>query len=139
MERPALKKDEFGNWVPDDKKLNMGVKPPLPNGTCRLEFDYYWLKQYLKFLQTIFDSNEEIVVELPDAVPRSTPQYKTRSEVLSIARDIGRVGLREQAEVLRLYANSGINPEKLPEPCLTFLNEVGEQKMITWKSNSSAK
>ena len=25
-----LEKDEFGNWVPDDKKLNMGVKPPLP-------------------------------------------------------------------------------------------------------------
>lgn len=45
VERPALKKDEFGNWVPDDKKLNMRVKPPLPNGTCRLEFDYYWLKQ----------------------------------------------------------------------------------------------
>ena len=132
VERPALKKDEFGNWVPDDKKLNMGVKPPLPNGTYRLEFDYYWLKQYLKFLQTIFDSNEEIVVELPDDVPRSTPQYKTRSEVLYIARDIERVGLREQAEVLRLYANSGINPEKLPEPCLTFLNEAGEQKMITW-------
>ena len=40
VERPALKKDEFGNWVPNDKKLNMGVKPPLPNGTCRLEFDY---------------------------------------------------------------------------------------------------
>ena len=39
--------------------------------------------------------------------------------------------LREQADVLRLYANSGINPEKLPEPCLTFLNEAGEQKMIT--------
>lgn len=28
VERPALKKDEFGNWVPNDKKLNMGVKPP---------------------------------------------------------------------------------------------------------------
>ena len=131
VERPALKKDEFGNWVPDDKKLNMGVKPPLLNGAYRLEFDYYWLKQYLKFLQMIFDSNEEIVVELPDDLPRSAPQYKTRSEVLSMAREVEQAGLREQAEILRIYANSGINPEKLPEPCLTFLNEADEQKMIT--------
>ena len=79
------------------------------------------MKQYLKFLQTIFDSNEEIVVELPDDVPRSTPQYKTRSEVLSIARDIERFGLREQAEVLRLYANSGINPEKSARTMFDFL------------------
>lgn len=132
VERPTLKQDEFGNWISDDKQLNMGVKPPLPNGTYRLEFDYYWLKQYLKFLQTIFDSNEEIVVEFPDDVPQSTPQYKTRSEVLSIARHIERFGLREQADALRLYANSGINPEKMPEPCLTFLEEKGERKLITW-------
>ena len=66
VERPALKKDEFGNYVPDDKKLNMGVKVPLFNGACRLEFNYYWLKQYLKFLQTIFDSNEDLVVCLPE-------------------------------------------------------------------------
>ena len=108
VERPALKKDEFGNWVPDDKKLNMGVKPPLPNGTCRLEFDYYWLKQYLKFLQTIFDSNEEIVLNFPMMFLGVHHNIKQRSEVLSIARDIERFGLREQAEVLRLYANSGI-------------------------------
>lgn len=132
VERDAQKQDEFGNWIPDDKKLNMKVKLPQSNGACRLEFDYYWLKQYLTFLQTVFDSNEEIVVELPDDVPRSSLQYKTRSEVLAIARDIQRIGLREQAEVLRLYANSAINPEKLQEPYLTFMNEAGEQKIITW-------
>ena len=132
VERPTLKKDEFGNWISDDKQLNMGVKQPLDNGTYRLEFDYYWLKQYLKFLQIIFDSNEESVVEFPDGIPRSEPQYKTRLEILLIARNIERVGLKEQATALRLYANSGINSEKMLEPCLTFLKENGEQKLSTW-------
>lgn len=71
IERPAMKRDEFGNWIPDDKKLNMGVKAPLPNGAYQLEFNYYWLKQYMKFLQTIFDSNEELVYE----IPTDDPQY----------------------------------------------------------------
>lgn len=132
VERSALRIDEFGNIVPDDKKLNMRVKAPLPNGTYQLEFDYYWLKQYLKFLQTIFDANEEVIFELPDATPRCTPQYKTRSELLSMARDIERIGLKEQAIVLRLYANSGINPEKLAEPSFIILNEAGKEKMNIW-------
>lgn len=132
IETPALKQDEYGNFIPDDKKLNMGVKPPLPNGSYRLEFNYYWLKQYLKFLQTIIDSNEEIVISLPDEIPQNPPRYKTRAELLSMVKDIERLGLREQADVLRLYANSGVNPEKLAEPCLTFLNENGERKLIGW-------
>ena len=131
VERPALKKDEFGNYVPDDKKLNMGVKVPLFNGACRLEFNYYWLKQYLKFLQTIFDSNEDLVVYLPETVLRSAPQYKTKSEILSMAKSIEKFGLKKQIEVLRLYANSAINPEKIPEPCMTFLSEEGKKKEIT--------
>ena len=97
-----MKQDEFGNLIFDDKQLNMGEKSPLPNGTYRLEFDYYWLKQYLIFLQTIFDSNEEIAVNFPNDVPWNTPQYKTRSEILSMARDIERFGLRKQANALRL-------------------------------------
>ena len=132
VEKPAIQIDEFGHYIPDDKKLNMGVKAPLFNGTYRLEFNYYWLKQYLKFLQTIFDSNEEIVVELSDDVPRRAPQYKTRLELLSIVDDIEKIGLGKQAEALRVYANSGINPEKILEPCLTFFSETGEQKEITW-------
>ena len=132
IERPAMKSDEFGNWIPDDKKLNMGVKAPLPNGVYQLEFNYYWLKQYMKFLQTIFDSNEELVYEIPNTVLRSAPQYKTRLEVLSMANDIERVGLKEQAEILRLYANSGMDSETIPEPCLTFINEGDKERVITW-------
>lgn len=132
VERPALKKDEFGNYVPDDKKLNMGVKVPLFNGACRLEFNYYWLKQYLKFLQTIFDSNEDLVVYLPETVPRSALQYKTKAEVLSMIKSIEKFGLKKQIEILRLYVNSAINPEKIPEPCMTFLSEAGKTEEITW-------
>ena len=132
VEQPALKKDEFGSYVPDDKKLNMGVKEPLSNGTCRLEFNYYWLKQYLKFLQTIFDSNEDLVINLPESVPGSRAQYKTKAEILSMAKSLEGFRLKKQVEVLRLYANSAINPEKIPEPCLTFLCEDGNQKEITW-------
>lgn len=49
-----------------------------------------------------------------------------------MAGDIEQYGLREQAEALRLYANSSINPEKIPELCLTFINKNGIQKLITW-------
>ena len=131
MERPALKKDEFGNYVPDDKKLNMGVKVPLFNGACRLEFNYYWLKQYLKFLQRIFDSNEDLVVFLPETVHRSALQYKTKAEVLSMIKSIEKFGLKKQIEILRLYANNAINPEKIPEPCMTFLSEAGKTEEDT--------
>lgn len=131
MERPALKKDEFGNYVPDDKKLNMGVKVPLFNGACRLEFNYYWLKQYLKFLQRIFDSNEDLVVFLLETVHRSALQYKTKAEVLSMIKSIEKFGLKKQIEILRLYVNNAINPEKIPEPCMTFLSEAGKTEEDT--------
>ena len=131
VERAALSKDEYGNYTPDDKKLNIGVKEPLQNGAYRLEFNYYWLKQYLKFLQKIFDSNEEIVCSLPDEVDFGPVKYSTREKLLFLADTISSNGLKTQADILRMYANSGTNPEKIEEPCLTYLNE-GNHNLITW-------
>ena len=41
-------------------------------------------------------------------------------------------GSETEIEILRLYVNSAINPEKIPEPCMTFLSEAGKTEEITW-------
>ena len=71
VEKPALSRDESGELIPDDSKINMGVGAPLVNGTHKLTFNYYWLKRYMSFLQTIFDDNEEEVITLND-IPKQT-------------------------------------------------------------------
>lgn len=133
VNRPAVKVNEWGELVPDDKKLNMGVCPPHRNGTHTLWFDYYWLKRYIIFLQTIFDSNEEEVFSLPpDANVKNEVEYKTKAEIIEIAKDLRLKGLKQQAESLMIYANSFLNCDRIKMPCLTFLQIEGEKQVVTW-------
>ena len=79
---PVMKEDSHGNKVAYDAGLNMGVTPPLFNGTHQLNFNHYWLKRYMIFLQTIFDKNEEWYTPYPDYVPRKTIEYADESELI---------------------------------------------------------
>lgn len=133
VNRTALKENEWGEFVPDDKKLNMGVCPPHSNGSHTLCFNYYWLKRYLVFLQTIFDSNEEEVITLPpDTDIKNSVEYKTKAEIIAIAKDLKLKGLKQQAENLMVYANSFLNCDEIEMPCLTFLRIKGEKQVVTW-------
>lgn len=133
VNEPAVKKDEWGVFVPDDKRLNAGVCPPNPNGTHNLWFNYYWLKRYLVFLQTVFDSNEEEVFTLPPEanVPEQV-EYKTKAEIVAIAEDLRSKGLQEQAQSLMIYANSFLNCDKMEMPHLAFLRVTGEEQVVVW-------
>lgn len=133
VNRSAVKIDEWGEFVPDDKQLNMGVCPPHPNGSHTLCFNYYWLKRYLVFLQTIFDSNEEEIFSLPaDLDVQNEVEYKTKAEIIEIAKNMKRQGLKEQAENLIIYANSFPTCDEIEMPHLTFLKVGGEKQIVTW-------
>lgn len=115
--------DENGMFIPDDGKLNMGVEEPLPNGTHILKFNYYWLKQYLKFLQNVFDSNEEFLVNLPPERPVPEERYGTKQQLLKMAKDIEEFGLKKQADILRVYVKSSHGSDKIMIPEMIFMNE----------------
>ena len=130
-EKPTFSIDESGYVIPDDAKLNMSVKPPsLLNGTHKLSFNYYWLKRYISFLQTIFDDNEEEVITLKD-IPKQTVEQKTHSEMLQIVTDLTRCGLKKQANSLKLYVNSFTEDRLIPCPILTII-ETNAEKTCVW-------
>lgn len=56
--------DQQGNVVFDDKKLCIKISPPDDNGNYTLLFDRYYLFRYIKYLQLIFDDNQEEVIDL---------------------------------------------------------------------------
>lgn len=120
-QKPIL--DENGMFIPDDKNLNMGVEKPLANGTHVLKFNYYWLKQYLKFLQIVFDSNEEFLVYLPPE--RSVPEerYGTKQQLLKMAKEVENCGLKKQADILRIYVKNSHHNDKIKIPEMIFMNE----------------
>lgn len=48
-----------------DKKINMSVSGPLPNGCYCLNIDRYFLLRYIDFLRRIFDDNSEMTITIP--------------------------------------------------------------------------
>lgn len=141
VNEPPIKKDEFGDWIPDDKKINMRVKPPHDNGSYTMEFNYYWLQRYIAFLQKIFDNNEETVITLPDdAKVQISDEYKSKDEIIESAKELERLGLKVQAEALMVYANSFFDCDKIKMPSLCFIRTPKEKEIVTWVfSDSKAK
>ena len=111
----ALTIDNEGNVVPDDKKLNMGVQMPFFNGTHKLNFNYYWLQQYIGFLQRTFDDNEELFQEMSEETP-APEEYANYSELMALANQISRSGSIEQSKLLRIYAESAYNKNRILKP-----------------------
>lgn len=125
-------KDENGMYIPDDTKLNMGVKRPYFNKTHKLEFNYYWLKQYLNFVQKMFDDNEEFVVNFPSDRPVPEPDYGTKEDLLKLAAEVEGHGLSKQAHALRIYAQSVIDNSKVLIPTLTMLDDTNGTNHWDW-------
>lgn len=138
VEELAAIEDEWGNWIPDDKQLNMGVKPASDNGSHRMWCNYYLLKRYIIFLQKVFDNNEEIVISLPKDSKIQVPvEYKNKDEIVRIAIELEQKGLKEQAECLLAYANSFLDCEKIKMPFLCFIRVPEEKEVATWVFSDS--
>ena len=106
VEEPVLKKDDNGqiltdddgNYVVDDAKINMGVRPPKENGAHVLRFNYYWIKQYLSFLIGVFDDNAEWTVSLPEVNVEENMTYGSIDELNTTAANLQKMGLWQQAQ-----------------------------------------
>ena len=125
--RPVFGDD--GLPVVDPKSFRIGVRPPCFNGSHILEFNHYWLQQYIRFLQKIFDDNEELVFEVPekvicaDGIERKVEdisvEYTTKEELLKDIEHFRKQ--REFAKVLpalEVYANTIIDGTKVQKPAL---------------------
>lgn len=123
--------DEYGNPIADDNKLNMGVKKPFFNKTHVLEFNYYWLKRYIAFLHRVFDSNEELVLTLPEGRSLKS-RYGTRKDLQKLADDVEAAGGVWQANKLRIYALSSIDEKNIQIPELVFFNNADGNKIEDW-------
>lgn len=129
---PVWKKDREGNTVILDSGLNMGVTPPEPNGTHQLSFNYYWLKQYMDFLQTIFDKNEELYTSYPKYIPKRTVELVDKSELYEMARQLEKTGLKESAKTLRIYAEGAYDGRKIQKPDMVYIEIGGKHECVTW-------
>lgn len=129
VERGSFEYDKDGNCVPNDKSLNMGVGKPNENGSHILSFNYYWLRRYLRFLQIVFDDNEDEVFDLSD-VPTQKIEKKTKQELLAVVISLQNHGLQDQAEWLKMYINSFSN-DTIVAPILTHMN-IGGNKKFVW-------
>lgn len=129
MEGGSFEYDKDGNCVPSDKSLNMGVGKPNEDGSHILSFNYYWLRRYLRFLQIIFDDNEDEVFDL-SGVPAQKNEYKTKQEMLATVASLQSLGLQEQAECLKIYINS-FSDDTVVAPILTHMN-IGGNKKYVW-------
>lgn len=110
-----------------DKGLNMGVSKPNEYGAHILNFNYYWLQQYIGFLQQFFDNNEEYILELPPDMPDLKVEYSDREELLGMVSSLRSQGLLKQANVLEIYAKR-IGNDKFPKPILTVIKD----NLTTW-------
>lgn len=137
----------YDNGLPvvNPKSLGIGVKPPCFNGTHVVEVNYYWLKQYITFLQRIFDDNEELIFNIEgnvvcaDGIERPLEkqpfEYVTKEELLE---DIKHYKKQKELEkvvpTLELYADSIMEGEKVQRPALGCWQKPGEKyaKIIGW-------
>ncbi len=127
VEKGSFEYDKDGNFVPNDKSLNMGVGKPNEDGSHILNFNYYWLRRYLRFLQIVFDDNEDEVVDLL-GIPTQKNEYKTKQELLATVISLQSLGLHEQAEWLKMYINSFPN-DNVVAP---ILMNIGGNKKYVW-------
>ena len=131
VQRPFLRKKLDGELVVDDKLLNIGVKPARFNGSHIVEFNYYWFAQYMAFLQRIFDDNEELTF-YSDSMPKREMEYVEKKELSEMVKQLWRSGLREQAYLLRIYAEGAYDSKRILKPDLCILNIAGKQECVTW-------
>lgn len=129
IERGSFEYDKDGNCVSNDKSLNMWVGKTNENGSHILSFNYYWLRRYLRFLQIIFDDNEDEVFDLSD-VPTQKIEKKTKQELLAVVISLQNHELQDQAEWLKMYINSFSN-DTVVAPILTHMN-IGGNKKFVW-------
>lgn len=108
--------------VEEDRQLNAGVKPPLTNGAHKLHFNYYWLQQYIGFLQRFFDTNEELFIDIPPEHTEELEDYTDYSGLLMIALQLKESNAVQQSKALMKYAESVKDDTKILKPHLCVLN-----------------
>ena len=130
FKNPVL--DENGNTLPDDFSINAGVKVPNENGCHILQFDYYWMKRYISFLQIIFDKNSEEVFFIPKDMLGVKEEYISKNELLKMAYELKSSGLLMRADDLFKYAKNVKDDSKVLCPFLCFLKDECKEEEIVW-------
>ena len=123
-EKGAFRKNIDGEIEVDDAALNMGVKAPRENGTHTIFFNYYWLRQYVLFLQTVFDDNEELLMQ---SAMGMKSEYAYKEGMLDLAERAKKAGYLQQAELIKQYAQSVRDGDTAKVPVIVKLNHDGEQ------------
>lgn len=128
-EKKELLRDELGNFISDDAKLNMSITPSKKGNYYNIEINYYWLRQYVKFLHKIFDDNEEIYFEIPRDKEIGI-SYSSKESLLKQAKDLEDSGMKEQADEFKRYIDSFIDETQIPAPIL-FIHDDGKNQKAT--------
>ena len=126
-EKGAYRKTAKGTIEVDDAALNMGVKEPTDNGSHIIYFNYYWLRQYVLFLQTVFDDNEELIIENARGMES---EYATREGLLDLAERAEKDGYLQQAQLIRQYAQSVREGDVVAVPAIVKM-DIGEEHIDT--------
>lgn len=141
----AVKLDELGNIVFDDKKLGIKVNGPDDKGYYTLYMDCNYLLRYILFLQQIFDDNQELFFDFANleitfgdgrkgyaAEYMKSNEKVSRNDVLTAALQLQSSGLEKPGKALEKYALSLNGDEMVFMPAPTFWEntETGENQFI---------
>ena len=126
-EKGVFRKTPDGTIEIDDAALNVGVKEPNSNGSHIIFFNYYWLQQYILFLQTVFDDNEELIIN--NALGLKS-EYAQREGLLDLSERAEKDDYLQQAQMIRLYAQSVRDGEEAKVPVIVKM-DIGNEHVDT--------
>lgn len=94
--------------TPNDKRLDIRINGPHPNGSYILWMDRNYLLRYIQFLHQIFDDNQELFMDLSAGVTYDNGEHGTIENVFASADRISKNDLLLQA--LRLQSQGANDP-----------------------------
>lgn len=124
-----------GILIPNDKRLNIRINGPNPNGCYTLWMDRNYLLRYIQFLHQIFDDNQELFVDLSSGITYDNGEHGTIENVFATTdcvskNDLLLQALRLQAQgaddpgtALLNYALSLPNNAVVQRPAIVFIND----------------
>lgn len=131
-----------GILTPNDKRLDIHINGPNPNGCYTLWMDRNYLLRYIRFLHQIFDDNQELFIDLSSGITYTNGEHGAIEDVFAATtknskEDLLLQALRLQAQgandpgtALLNYALTLPNDAVVQPPSITFIN--GEFRGLTF-------